>query len=39
MDEKNLNAEKALSFRRRERVCALLLYPAAYIYTLAMGGP
>ena len=39
MDEKNLNAEKALSFRRRERVCALLLYPAAYIYTLAMDGP
>ena len=39
MDEKDVNAEKAVSFRRRELACALLLYPAAYLYTLAMGGP
>ena len=39
MDEKNVNAKEPLAFSRREILCALLLYPAAYIYTLAMGGP
>ena len=39
MDEKNLNAKGPLVFSRGEILCALLLYPAAYIYTLAMGGP
>ena len=39
MDEKNVNAKGPLVFNRREILCALLLYPAAYIYTLAMGGP
>lgn len=39
MDEKTLKGARPDSFRRRELVCALLLYPAAYIYTLAMGGP
>ena len=40
MDEKNaLNTERPCSAGREELVCALLLYPAAYIYTLAMGGP
>ena len=29
MDEKDVNAEKAVPFRRRELACALLLYPAA----------
>ena len=39
MDEKNVNAKGPLVFNRREILCALLLYPAAYIYTLAKGGP
>ena len=39
MDEKNVNAKGPLAFSRREILCALLLYPAAYIYTLAMDGP
>lgn len=39
MDEKNVNAKEPLAFSHREILCALLLYPAAYIYTLAMGGP
>lgn len=39
MDEKNLNAKGPLVFSRREILCALLLYPAAYIYTLTMDGP
>ena len=39
MDEKNLNAKGPLVFSRGEILCALLLYPAAYRYTLAMGGP
>ena len=40
MDEKKtLNEDRPLFVSRGEPVCALLLYPAAYIYTLAMGGP
>lgn len=40
MDEKkNRKESTAFSLHRGELLCALLLYPAAYIYTLAMDGP
>lgn len=40
MDEKKTLKEPTVFFLNRgEILCALLLYPAAYVYTLAMGGP